>query len=349
VDLQVNQDGGFLSVFVDTVSPDASQIYLTGWQAAAGGATNMPPDLEHNSSLTAVAHERLVERMSQKLDANLAQDMAQFGQLSSMMNSTVKRLTGAITSLRRKDPAGAIKSLWEGSGRNPRYRKAKEPSFSGSLANNWLELQYGWKPLLMDIEGSMRSLSLFYQQAEHVVRSVSASASKEVITTGIIYDDSVHTVPVGRWENHHHGRYRVKLRYKVDSRLKAFLAQTGFNNPVNLVWEVLPYSFVIDWFLPIGNYLQSLSNFDGLEFVDGVETRFSRQLFSGVISRSGTRAPYQSWQIVHDYGSYDRERVKLDRSKLTSFPRPDLPRFKNPISTVHVLNGLALLRGAFGR
>lgn len=349
VDMQTNLDGEFIQVFVDPINPDVSSVFISSWTALFGADTSRPPELSHDTSGSNVALERLTTRIGSSLDANLAQDIAQFGQLSSMMNSTVSRLVKSITSLRRRDFPGAISALWHGTSRSPRYRTAKGPSFTADLANNWLELQYGWKPLLMDIDGSMRSLAQFYQTAEHVARTASASAKVETITKSPIRYGSVSNPPVGYWINRNQTRYRYAIRYRVDSRLKAFLAQTGFTNPINLVWEVLPYSFVVDWFLPIGNYLQSSSSFDGLEFLDGVETRFTRQLYSGILSFSGSYPIYQPWQEIHWYGSYQRERIILDRIKLTSFPKPEIPTFKNPLSVTHVLNSLALLRGAFGR
>lgn len=36
----------------------------------------------------------------------------------------------------------------------------------------------------------------------------------------------------------------------------AWLAATGLNNPIAIVYEALPFSFVLDWFVPIGSRLQ---------------------------------------------------------------------------------------------
>jgi hypothetical protein len=286
--------------------------------------------------------------MNSAIEGNLAQDAAQLGYTARLIESSARRIAKSMTALRRKRFGEAIDALWSGSARSPRYRSAS-PSFTGSLANNWLELQYGWKPLLMDIDGAMRSLASFYQLGEHITRTVSASAKKETILRAPIMDDAIHLTTVGSSETRTTTRVRIMLRYQIDSRLKAFLAQTGFTNPVNLIWEVLPYSFVLDWFLPIGNWLQTLSSFDGLVFVDGCKTSFTRQNYIGVVNYTGTYAPYSPWQDISVYGSYARERIVLNRDKLTSFPSPNKPAFKSPWSTTHALNALALAKAAFGR
>jgi len=41
--------------------------------------------------------------------------------------------------------------------------------------------------------------------------------------------------------------------------LKALSASLGVNNPVSIVWNAIPFSFVLDWFLPIGNMLENLA------------------------------------------------------------------------------------------
>jgi hypothetical protein len=152
-------------------------------------------------------------------------------------------------------------------------------------------------------------------------------------------------VVVGHGEKFFTSTTRFGLRYKVDSAAKSFAAQLGFTNPVNLFWEVLPWSFVLDWAWPIGTYLELLSAFDGLTFVDGFCTQFSKQRLTAEISFNG---PVQAaGGNVRMYGSYDRTTIQVNRTKLTTFPSPKIPRLKNPISRVHVANALALLRTAF--
>jgi len=40
---------------------------------------------------------------------------------------------------------------------------------------------------------------------------------------------------------------------------KSIFAASGFNNPVSIAWNALPFSFVLDWILPIGNALKSMA------------------------------------------------------------------------------------------
>jgi hypothetical protein len=132
----------------------------------------------------------------------------------------------------------------------------------------------------------------------------------------------------------------------MDQHLTSFLAQTGFTNPINLAWEVVPYSFVVDWFIPIGPWLETLNAWQGLVFRDGYITTFVRQNTTSTLAWSGKLGPTSTGVRS---GGMSREYVFLQRGKLTTFPAGRFPSLKNPFSVDHILNGLALLRTAFRR
>jgi len=45
----------------------------------------------------------------------------------------------------------------------------------------------------------------------------------------------------------------------MSSNIKAYAAALGLNNPAAIVWEAIPYSFVVDWFFKVGKLLNSLA------------------------------------------------------------------------------------------
>jgi hypothetical protein len=143
---------------------------------------------------------------------------------------------------------------------------------------------------------------------------------------------------------------RFVLRFRISDPLQAFLAQTGFTNPVNLAWELLPFSFVVDWFLPIGPYLEALSAFDGLTLLDGSQTQFTRELADA--SHHNEQISYLNpLTITSEHSEYSSVALKLDRIKITSFPSPTFPELKNGLAS-NVQKGitsLALLKQVFGR
>lgn len=305
-----------------------------------------PTRLGHVEQARNKALARLREKSESEIDANLAQDFAQIGQMTRLLGTNVSRITKSIRSLRSGNIPGAINALTAGRTRDSRIRKGK-PSRTKDLAENWLELQYGWKPLLHDIYGVTKALSNL-QLGDPFVQSVTSSARAERdLTTKFSSHISAIPANIGVRFDRAETRCKITLRWRISSPLKAFMAQTGFTNPVNLVWEILPFSFVVDWFLPIGPYLEALSAWDGLTFIDGSQTQFTRTWMDSSVDYSGVSLVNSTvYQEMHQ--RLCRNTIELNRVKLITWPNPSLPSFKNGLASVdHCLNGLALLRAAF--
>lgn len=283
------------------------------------------------------------------VQANLAQTLGEYKQLSRMVVKTAARLTGSVLALKKGRFGEAIERLLDG---QPAPRmKAGNPKRSKTLASNWLELQYGWKPLLSDVDGSMRALANY----------MSASTDSQWVTGSSVLP-RVDTLPVKEPASAPNGKKigdevttdfyqcRFGIQYRIKDQDTALLSQLGFTSPINLVWELLPWSFVVDWFVPVGDYLASFSAGEGLEFVSGYKTLFGRRnirlyaVYDGPI----TIAPSSH---IRCYANRDQESVALQRTKLTSWPTAQLPAFRNPFAVVakeqRVANALALLRTAF--
>jgi len=303
-------------------------------------------DNSHSAAVRDKAVARLIKRGSNTVKGNLALTLAEANQTFRMFSNTSYRLVGAVSNLRRGNISQAIQVLWQG--KSPRFRKGGGPNLQQSLAQNWLELQYGWKPLLNDIKEGLESLAQFYSSEENALFQVTASAKEMKETVQVIKEPLLHVTPIGELRNFQTQGCRIGIRYKMDDRLVSFLAQTGFTNPLNLAWELIPFSFVADWFLPIGPYLEAFRSWDGLQFVDGYQTQWLKNRRFGYVS--GSVGPYiaagnKSFECNGTESAFE---VHIVRSKLTSFPLPHVPRFRS-LSSVHkALNALALIQVVFG-
>jgi hypothetical protein len=280
------------------------------------------------------------------VQANMAQNLAQYRQTTNMLANSARRIAGSMFALRKGQFSRAANILVEGRPDNTLIRKGL-PSRSKALANNWLELQYGWKPLLSDVEQSMKGLAN-YMAGSSSTQKVKGVATKIDQTTTPYTGVWPVTPYIGSSLTQNMWQCRFGCEYKVTSHMASYLSQLGFTNPINLVWEILPYSFVVDWFIPIGPYLESMSAPHGLTFVRGYKTRFGRRYTYQRSAFKGTMPGDSS--ADHNIGQErDRMSVTLARTKLSAWPVQSFPTFKNPFSTTHVANALALVRQAFGR
>jgi hypothetical protein len=146
----------------------------------------------------------------------------------------------------------------------------------------------------------------------------------------------------------------IKIRYtvyfQIDYPEMPNITRLGLTNPPQLAWELIPFSFVFDWLLPIGDWLSSLDATVGLRFSDGSKS-VKRDLTRTITTRKTTQSsgPF-TW------GTQTSKEVKVDtssfvedsivRTKLSSFPDVAFPPFKNPASMMHLATALALLRKA---
>lgn len=304
-----------------------------------------PADPVHLPLALNKAIRNAVDRAGVGIEANLAQDLGTLGQIVGLIGNNAKKITQSIINLKKGNLSGAVDSLFAG---RPRKFQRGGPSRKRDLADNWLELQYGWKPLLNDIHGVFDSLSVFNEPQGFVHRvTASATARKRETSSFPAHDPNSNAKGVNTIDTQ--TRASLVLRFKIESPLRSFLAQTGFTNPVNLAWELLPFSFVVDWFLPIGPFLETLSSWDGLTLLDGCQTIFTRQIAASAIDGSG-KSVLDSSLNIDLHSSYRREWILLSRSRLTSFPKSSFPELKNGLASVdHALNGIALLVKSFGR
>lgn len=267
-------------------------------------------------------------------DVNLAVAFAERNQTARLVGDTALKLTRSVRSLRRGDFQRAAKHLGIVNPRKPR---------GSSVTSKWLELQYGWKPLLSDVYGATEALS---KRGRHDWIVTAKAARKERINVSKRTENAYYIR-----EDRANGWKGVYVRVDAipkNDLLKSFTS-LGVTNPLLVAWELVPFSFVVDWFLPIGNYIDTLDAMLGYgeswcsisEFctVDAVS-----QLVSGTVEGTLNR----HYDITASATASKLEYRRLERSASNTVPLPVMPHFKNPASLGHMANGLSLLAQAFG-
>lgn len=136
---------------------------------------------------------------------------------------------------------------------------------------------------------------------------------------------------------------RFVAEYRADDRTLSRVAGIGLLNPLAIGWELLPLSYILDWALPIGNWINGLDATLGLTFLRGVEvTKYNVTQVSSIYPKTVGPFLKGSSSVTTRHSQYTRV-VKSD------FPPSEFPSFKNPLSVQHAINGLALLVTSFHR
>jgi len=200
------------------------------------------------------------------LNTNLATFLGEGHATYQMLGTTALRLAQAARNIRKGDFSGAGHALgFEPSQRGmSRIRQAAKTARNQSelLGNTWLEYQYGWKPLLSDLYGSVEAFRQGVVPPGRIYH-LTAQVSNETTQTFPPINASFNDKLKSRKENRklkRSSKAKAGVYVQVTSPMAATLQQLGLLNPLSLAWELLPYSFVVDWFLPIGSYLGALSS-----------------------------------------------------------------------------------------
>lgn len=73
----------------------------------------------------------------------------------------------------------------------------------------------------------------------------------------------------------------------------------GLTNPAAIAWELVPFSFVVDWFIPIGNFLNSWTDFLGLRFEDSYNTRYVKVENLRLYNGSGVPPGHPAYKEIY--------------------------------------------------
>lgn len=136
---------------------------------------------------------------------------------------------------------------------------------SKRVAGKYLEIIFGWQPLLSDIHASATSV---VQMADSLdfVRGV----GREPIAR------TIRNVRPG-WNDEtiwYNAAARCTSAYQVaiSNPNRWLLERAGLHNPAAVAWDVVPFSFLVNMFVNTGNLVNSITDFAGLSFSNGSTT-----------------------------------------------------------------------------
>lgn len=312
----------------------------------------LPPDMfaTHTGKFKGMTHipsaaevDRAIIKARIKMkrqDINLGVAFAERNRTAQLLGDTASQLARSLMALR--------KGNWRKSAEILGLRNAKKPRGS-SLPQRWLEYQYGWVPLLSDVFGAADALTK-RPSGDWVVTGKGYVSSKEER----IED---HRNGVNGPNDYKTGVASAKLERGVFVRIDAVpqndllmsFSSLGITNPLLVAWELVPFSFVVDWALPIGQYLDSLDAMLGYGPTTCSISEFGK--FEGKwVGGKDEFMMFNRYKHVHsNSGSMWLERVHMKRTVSNTVPLPTLPRLRDPRSLTRMANGLSLLATAFSR
>jgi len=202
-------------------------------------------------------------------DVNLLVMGGERAQTLSLFVEAYKRLHSLITVKR-----DVFKSL---------KRYVSDPK---AISNDYLAFKFGVMPLLSDIDGLMKKLAEFEYSAPTssdnvvIVKSGKKKILNDVVKLGFNNYRVYGTIT-----------YNTSVKYHIEDATARSFQRFGLVNLADVAWELTPWSFVVDWFVPIGDLISSLTDDVGLTFWQGTETVTYNLYFEPTTEDSRTEDP----------------------------------------------------------
>ncbi len=254
---------------------------------------------------------------------------ASYGASIAESRKTLNHLTDTAISLFRAYKA-ARKGNWRDFSRALGLRK-NDKWKTKSAANRWLEFQYAWRPLMGDI----------YTTSELLRKGMARDPSKLIITgtsklsksggykNGTAYGSLSGSTTIS---------HRCKLFYVMSLPNVQAATRLGLIDPYGIAWELVPFSFVVDWFVPIGSILEAYSSTWGLTYKDGCIS--SKLEIKG--AGNHTSLPSTHPFLLGGGFGWNLEHSGFKRTKVSN-PEPTF-YVTNPFNLTRAGSAMALLR-----
>lgn len=219
----------------------------------------------HIAAAQLQAYERLRGQISER--ALLGAAIAEMGQSCLMIYSRMKQIVDLIRAIKKLDVAAVGNVLEASVVRKPgKDGTIGNVRWTKSFANNWLEFSFGWVPLIGDVFAAMdvlqspiKSIRPKATGSSGPIKSSTTSGSKP---SGFYTEDTYNL-----W-----ARCKTGCEVTINNPNLFLLNNLGLANPGTVIWEIIPFSFVIDYFATVNAFLSSGTDFLGLGISNAYNT-----------------------------------------------------------------------------
>lgn len=260
-----------------------------------------------------IALNRCLQKVNDS-ELDLGTNLAEANENIRFIANALKSFAKALSKFRQRKYGEAIREL--------------TPNGDGAdkAADAYLAFKFGVQPLAQDVWNALEALREALK-LEGILHAEGFSSAEAPPNYGLFNNKIIDgTITQGT---------KIGVYYRVVDPARYIQSHFGLDNPLRVAWNVVPLSFVIDWFLNVGQVLSNLSIPVSTQFIGGYKTRFSRG------SYTVTERLSSSW-----VGTAPSAEISIDafeRRILVEWPSPSL-YFRFPLDTGKLVTALALIR-----
>lgn len=308
---------------------DSTRDLITPWSASLAWEAVLNRSIMENCRRRGVV-ECKQKMMESKMD--LAESLVDIDKTALMIAEKAWKVCKAFQFARKGNWAAAADSLGL-------TKKSWNPK---TISDGWLALQYGWLPLLSDIFSGVEAVKDILNDplAHH---TYAKRRTSDGLWTSKLSGNSSEWLSQS-CNGEAFVEVETKFRFRVDNALLAYITGFKLSNPLYVLWVASPLTFLVDWFLPIGDWLDSLTATHGLTFKDGYQTT---KTFAVVTVSGYKRVTWRHIWTEKRPVQLARSRVEvvsMERTVFSGFPM-SYTYFKFPFSSPErIASAIALTR-----
>lgn len=184
---------------------------------------------------------------------------------------------------------------------------------NSAIYDEWLSYRYGLLPIIRDTEAVLNGI----KKSTGRIRKTSRCGASLSKTQNDSFSENVDTV-TNSWTRSTTDSLVVRAM-SIDEYTANVVNNIGFTTKglLTLPWELIPYSFVADWFLNVGDFIGALAPAPGYVQLGSclVWKRTSKTVYTatGTVEQSGTHTVERPWS-----GSVTTTHEQTSRESLRS-------------------------------
>jgi hypothetical protein len=251
-----------------------------------------------------IAYSRLIGAISDR--ASMGENLGQLGSSVRLIVDKAKIVADAVRRLRRFDVSAF--AAWMDKGFVKRNSR-----FASQLT---LELNFAIIPSINDIFSAVEILQNPIKSARVRGRATEPLSASYNTTAGFTRTWTMY----GKVSAEYGARVAI-------SNPNLYLANAmGLINPVQIAWQLLPGSFLVDWFIPVEQFLGTATDFLGLRVESSYTSWFARGNYSEYWTTYG-------WKGTVVFAETERAAgINLPSLTLRPLKIPSLKRAANAVS-----------------
>lgn len=221
----------------------------------------------------------------------------------------------------------------------------------GEITSTWLAVRYGWTPLISDIVTTLAALTIEKSSGRKTARG-----KLEDVSTSVAETSNIRFGASAQW-----GKYSYTITTTANLLARGFvvydytatpwggnLRSFGITHPLSTVWELVPFSFVIDWFANVGDWLEAMESKAAVNIITSGYTyqktvTYQRRIGPYVRDQPSTQFSDPGWSYLTE------EHEKRIKTRGTSLTLPVRPQLTIHINVKRAIDAIALLHQAGGR